>query len=59
MYNRKLCLPLTGTPSGGRNHKYGVREDWLGSHRVPLFHTHLMSGCEALENVYFASYAFH
>ena len=29
----ELCLPLEG---------------WLGSHRVPLIHTHLLSGCVAL-----------
>ena len=98
MYILKLCLPLTGTPSGGRNsemrrrrglarvascspdpyasfewmcgplecifcelclpltvhlveavtQKCGVVEGWLGSHRVPLIHTHLLSGCVAL-----------
>ena len=44
----ELCLPLTGTPSGGRNSEMRVVEGWLGSHRVPLIHTHILSGCVAL-----------
>ena len=44
----ELCLPLTGTPSGGRNSEMRVVEGWLGLHRVPIIHTHLLSGCVAL-----------
>ena len=55
----ELCLPLPCTLSGGRNSEMrrrvegvtlecGVVEGWLGSHRVPPIHTHLLSGCVAL-----------
>ena len=44
----ELCLPLPCTLSGGRNSEMRVVEGWLGSHRVPLIHTHLLSGCVAL-----------
>ena len=41
----ELCLPLTGTSSGGRNSEMRRDRGLLGLHRVPLIHTQLLSGC--------------
>ena len=44
----ELSVPLTGTHSGGRNSEMRRDRGLLGLQRVPLIHTHLLSGCVAL-----------
>ena len=44
-FSREICSPLTGGPNGGRNSEVRCHRALILCERVPLDHTHLLSGC--------------